>query len=696
VTLSATVDVSDSLDEARTRLLKTARALNGAWAAALCSMVTLVIASATLLLVAVTIRPVYVIIWSVLLAATGYNLTRFWPRPRERSGRLLARPETQALRELLDPEQRLHWPDVVRLVPRPELELADGELVLGLPLLATLDRAELAELVRVAAVGATIEEERSVRWALRVAHGEIGRPLVGRARLTWPTSKLTETLRARAGQLEADLGNWTGACERAAVMTSGPSAAAVATRDQVADAWALLRSEWLEPAFVRDCRHVAPFTGLRHFIEGADAAGWLDDRRPWWPPSGALAQILAAHEEVVATELVDRPERLTPISWDAHPREVTVPHWRSLVTEVLDAARRTLYEPAVTLDSVLRLMESGEGRVLVDTSAHGGLSWGETAARGTWSERFVSRTLTAAIGIAAIDSREFRPSWSWPEGTALEAPDGWILPLESIVAEVVGMVRDGDGLGKAYAELREALDELGIDVHEPLWLDQDARADAERPVGSFAAWQGLAARAVVVTDQALHVFRDARTRRSGASAAPRDPSAELRRRMLTVWQGDTTEQVLRLAAADVRRARLGPAVGGLWWRLTLSCDDGAVVLRGRGDGLEEEAEVREWLGDRVESVWLHSAPRVRAVRNMVGLGGMTLGSLALMWGVLLTIGGPQGMPEALPAVLASGGFGALLVALLPDGLLHLKRRSSRSEPIQPVADQELSAPARPA
>ena len=71
--------------------------------------------------------------------------------------------------------------------------------------------------------------------------------------------------------------------------------------------------------------------------------------------------------------------------------------------------------------------------------------------------------------------------------------------------------------------------------------------------------------------------------------------------MLTVWQGDTTDQVLTLAAADVRRARFGPAIGGLWWRLTLSGEDGTVVLRGRGDGLEAEAEVMEWLGDRVET-----------------------------------------------------------------------------------------------
>src|SRR5262249_11745359 len=93
VTLSATVDVSDSLDEARTRLEKTARALNGAWAAALCSMIALVVASLALLLVAVSMRPVYVVIWSVLLTATGYNLTRFWPRRHAPTGQLLSKQE---------------------------------------------------------------------------------------------------------------------------------------------------------------------------------------------------------------------------------------------------------------------------------------------------------------------------------------------------------------------------------------------------------------------------------------------------------------------------------------------------------------------------------------------------------------------------------------------------------------------------
>ena len=359
----------------------------------------------------------------------------------------------------------------------------------------------------------------------------------------------------------------------------------------------------------------------------------------------------SAHEEAVALELDERGDRLQPITWDQHPLEVTVPHWRALVTEVLDAARRTTYDAAVTLESVLVLMESGEGRVLADaTAVDRGLTWGETAAYGEWSERFVSRTLTAAIGIAAIDSSQFRPQWSWPEGTRSTADDGWTLPLDSIVAEVLGMVRDGDGLDKAYAELREALDELGIDLHEPLWLDHDTSAQPERPVGSFSGLAGAGR-----PRRRGHRPRAARLpRRQGVAgqrpgsdrAHPRDASVELRRRMLTVWQGDTTDQVLALAATDVRRARFGPAIGGLWWRLTLSCEDGTVVLRGRGDGLEEEAEVKEWLGDRVETVWMHSTPTVRNVRNAVGLGGMTLGTLALLWGVLLTIAPPGGMPAA--------------------------------------------------
>ena len=680
--MSASVDVSDSLDEARTRLLRTARALNGAWAAALCSMMSLVVASLALLLVAVTVRPVYVVIWSVLLAATGYNVTRFWPRRTPRSGVRLSKAERSALRDVLDPDGRMKWPDVVRLVPRPELELGEGELVLGLPLLACLDERELRELLAVAAVQASVEDERSVRWALRVAHGDIGRQLVGRRpRLTWATLRITETLRSRAAALEADLGNWGGACERAAVAALRSGSAAQSARDEVADAWHLVQQEWLEPAFSRGRRHVAPFTGLRRFVEGADAAGWLEVRRPSLPASGVLADLVSRHERAVALELDPRGDRLRPITWEEHATEVSLPHWRALVTQVLDSARRTSREPSVCLDTVLTLLENGRGPELAaTTAADRGITPGHATAYAEWQEGFTPRLLTAAVAVAAVDSQKFRPGWSWPEGSRLTADDGWVLPLESVVAEVLGLVRDGTGPEQAYAELREALMQLGIDVHEALWLDHDLVHQPERPIGSFVARQGVAARLVVVTDRAMHVFRDPQSAPLARILQPvthRDSSFELRKRMLTVWQGETHEQVVTLAAADVRRARIGPATGGLWWRLTLTCSDGLVVLRGRGDGQEVEAEVREWLGDRLERSWLGAAPAVRSVRNAVGLVGITLGTLALLWGVLLTALSPDNMPEPLPALLATGGFGALIVAVLPDALLDLVRRSRR-------------------
>ena len=375
------------------------------------------------------------------------------------------------------------------------------------------------------------------------------------------------------------------------------------SRDQVREAWTVLSSEWLDPAFARGRRHVAPFTGLRRFIEAADAAGWLAHQRPWWPTTGVVPDLVARHEEAVARELDRRGDRLRPITWQEHANEVTVPQWRALVAEVLDASRRSTREPAVTLASVLDLLEAGEGPALAEaTAADRGLERGSDPAYCAWTGKFIARVLTAAIGIAAIDARTFRPTWSWSEGTRLEGEDGWKLPVESVVAEVLGMVRDGEGLPRAYAELRVALTELGIDLEEQLWLDHDIGPTPERPIGSFAARQGVTARLVVLTDRSLHLFRDPQGPRLAAIFAPPDPhgdGVELRKRMLTVWQGDTTDQVLTFATDDVRRARFGPAPGGLWWRLTLTGDDTKLVLRGRGEGLAEEDEVREWLGDRV-------------------------------------------------------------------------------------------------
>src|SRR4051795_10331517 len=156
MTLSISVDVSDSLEEARTRLIRTARALNRAWAVALCAMAALALAAVALLVVATMLRPVYVVIWSVLAAATSYNVTRFWPRRPAPHGVLLDEGEAAALRAVVDPARRMAWPEAVRLVAEPDLEVTDGELWLGLPLLATLHQDHLAELLAVAGAQALV------------------------------------------------------------------------------------------------------------------------------------------------------------------------------------------------------------------------------------------------------------------------------------------------------------------------------------------------------------------------------------------------------------------------------------------------------------------------------------------------------------------------------------------------------------
>lgn len=670
--MSASVDVSDSLDEARTRLLHTARALLGAWAAVCCAMAALVVGSVVALVVAATLHPVYVVIWSALAVASAYNLTRFWPRRTAAVGPVLSRRRRRDLQAWVDPERLLDWPDVVRLSARPEVELSEGELVLGLPLLACLDRVELRALVEVAVVQAEVEDVRTVRWALRVAHGDVGRPMPGRrVRAHWPTSPLTHTLRQRAAALDADLGNWAGACERTLVGTSRTIATATAGRDQVVEAWSLFRTEWLQPAAARGRRHVAPFTGLRHFVEGAEAAGWLAHPRPWWPPTGPLAELVARYEEQVAVGLDRRGRDLVPVTWAEHPAEVTLPHWRALVSEVLDTARRSTRDDAVTLESVLHLMES------------------TASTAEPFAEKMVTRVLHAAVCVAAVDSGRYRPAWAWPGGTRLEGEDGWVLPVDSIVGEVLEMVRLGRGLPRAYAELRTALTQLGIDPHEPLWLDHDDELRAARPIGSFVARQQLAPRLVVLTDRSLHVFRDPAGPRLGQLLrphTPRDATAALRRRMLTVWQGETTDQTLAVDAADVRRARIGPATGGLWWRLTLDCVDRTVVLRGRGDGVPEADELARWLGREPERTWQHTSPALLRLRHGLGLVGTVLGTLAVLAGVALTAVAPAGAPEALAPALATGGFAALVLAVLPDALVELGRRGRPPGFGAPVSD----------
>ena len=75
---------------------------------------------------------------------------------------------------------------------------------------------------------------------------------------------------------------------------------------------------------------------------------------------------------------------------------------------------------------------------------------------------------------------------------------------------------------------------------------------------------------------------------------------------------------------------------------------------------------------------------MRSARNVVGLAGVTLGTLALLWAVVLTAVSPSGMPDPLPALLAVGGFAGLLVALLPDAVVDLAQRTRRARVSEPA------------
>ena len=203
-----------------------------------------------------------------------------------------------------------------------------------------------------------------------------------------------------------------------------------------------------------------------------------------------------------------------------------MPQWRALVAEVLDAARRSTRDAAVTLASVLDLLEAGEGPALAEvTAADRGLARGTDPAYAAWSEKFASRVLTASIGIAAIDSRTFHPTWSWPEGARLDAEDGWKLPLESVVAEVLAMVRDGEGWNGPTPSCARRWSSSGSTSTNRSGSTTTSARRPERPIGSFAARHGLSRELVVLTDRSLHLFRDPQGPRLAGLVNPVDPRA---------------------------------------------------------------------------------------------------------------------------------------------------------------------------
>ena len=125
------------LHEARSRLLRAARAAQRAWLLALGVAILLVLASATLFAVSLFVNPGYVIMWTVFLSAAIYNVARFWPQPPPAEGVALSEEEVRRLRHALDPHAP-GWPVDVNLVPDAVATVTGRHLTLGMPLLACL------------------------------------------------------------------------------------------------------------------------------------------------------------------------------------------------------------------------------------------------------------------------------------------------------------------------------------------------------------------------------------------------------------------------------------------------------------------------------------------------------------------------------------------------------------------------------
>ena len=695
-----------TLHEARSRLLLTARAVQRAWLLAVGSTFLLAIGAAALFAISLFVSPTYVLIWTVLLSAALWNMTRYWPQTVEAAGVTLSPEEVRRLRHGLDPHAPT-WPDTVHLVPTPTMTVGSRHLTLGMPLLACLAPDDLARLVTLASrAAATAEDDAVVRRALTLSDGQVGRQMHVRRRATTRPRGLSGRIQAALGDFRIEHERWLQAFRENAEASSNRDAVSLHHQDLVTEGWQLMRKEWLDPSMERGCWHPEPFSGLREFLAGAEAAGILDGALPVRPERGAIVELVEVHEEAVADVLLGerRADELRVIDWGYHPAEVTVPTWRAVVDEALDVSRQLtgLSTPA-TVEGVLGLVEHGD---LVAVARHIAPAHGFDLEKTDWStmSRWVggypTLLLTAVVGMAALDSARFRPRWSWPAGTSLVNADGWVLPLHQIADEVLRP--RGRGHTPAIAELGMALRELGIDVTERLWLNREAvgAAPTERPKGSFVAYQGFGSRQVIVTDRAMHVFG------RPWAAGLRDHYAlrmrgaeELRTRMLRVWQGDETDQTEVIQGADVLKARFGVLTGGKRWRLVLHTRAGRVTLRGLGDGRAQEALVAEWLGDRLNTAWLHSPSELLMIRNVVGRIGLGLGIPALLAALVLAWLRPVGLAEATPPLIALGGVAALLLALVPDLVMEViwkvRGPAERPETVAPVrryARPSLSTP----
>ena len=271
----------------------------------------------------------------------GYNVARFLPRTPEvpRSWFAPSVEDEQLLQDWLAAHAG-GWRPEVALAADVRVEVVDGQLVLGLPLIACLRVEEIAVLVK----DARDLHEPDSHPAVARADGLVRRGVPGRH---------LALQRAREAWAQAVRSRHDDRWQRA-----------VAAATTVDEAQQILQ-QWLDPALEQGLWHADALSALRDFLDGWESVGadvWGGPRLGPNDARDALPVIAAYEREIIERTLRGVPHETEPISWDDHARVVDVAVWRRQLSTGLEAAERATgtTQPA-TLDAVLTLLDEGWG-----------------------------------------------------------------------------------------------------------------------------------------------------------------------------------------------------------------------------------------------------------------------------------------------------------------------------------------------
>lgn len=655
-----------TLAEAAARLDASAHAVVRTWRLVVVGVTSFVLLWSGLAIMSLALgRLLYVPVFGLMVVMSGYNVTRFIPRPVDEPvrGVALSPADVVSVRERLQAPAGGHVPEQVHLTAEPLVRLdRTGVLLLGLPLAMCLDAEDVGLMVEDAAAVHEVLRRPAVARALAVAEGGLGRGLRDGRRRT--SLGFLRAIDLRAAAFHDALGDYA----QADRTVREPDRAPVDGRGELAvEAWLLVLHTWVLPAAGEGRLVRGPFSGARDLVSAATSLGLTDAAVPADTPLLDRRQA-EAYEDAVTRTLLDQTDELEPVAWADHGSAVLVPRWRRAVARGLVAVTQSVGEPRpATLGTFLDVLEGG---------------WGEALAARLRDPLVASDEgidplpdlLVAATWLAVLEAPGATVSWSWPYGPELFLPDRGLLDVQALVA---AGIRELGATGD-LSELRRGLGEVGVDVDTPIWLDEGA-AESDRVLASTLASTGWRKWMVVVfSERSVRLFED-----SYLASTRRDVRMQmvgahevLQPIMDSLETGEARQPEAEVLVRDVVHAELVSVLGGMYWRLSLWTPDDRFKVVGTGETALVEEVLRLLVGDRLTTRWLHVPPRLQAVRLwtvvlLVGLGGTLVLSGPIAW-----LMGETTLADGL--VVTAIGLACVLLVLVPGGVMALVARRQRA------------------